>query len=397
MRWFAVFVILLLCRVPAYADDDRLAAEVESLKRQVAEQAQRLEELSRRLAEAERRGTPDATDASGASRGPSVASEADVAGDRWLPAEASLPAGAALHGYAVVAYRHAEGEPDSFDQAEFDVYLNSPLTDRVSVFAEVEFSNGVRLTDPESGDDDDVGRVKIERALIDYHPMDWAQVRFGKFLTPFGDWNVNHADPLHFTTSRPLVVQLVFPETQTGLLLQGTFFPADWEVDYRVHLSNGSGDLPDTADANFHKAIGARMAVRPRGGMQFGASFYDDADDRYDGSHQQNFGVDFQWRPGAFQLIGEGLVSRAIGDGTAGAPEGMFVEAAYTFDQRLSPVVRYEWMRLPQDDAASRVAVVGVAYRPIAPLLLKAEYQVRRGGQESWRSNALLASVATFF
>jgi len=395
MRFFPLFVVLLLCRVPAYAGEDPLAAEIDALKRQVAEQAQRLDELSRRLAEAQGRVAPATPDLSGTASPPSIAG--DAGGDHWLPAEASERTGASLRGYAVVAYRRTEGAPDSFDQEEFDVYFNSPVSDRVSVFAEVEFSNGVRLTDPETGDDEDVGRVKVERALIDYHPKDWAQVRVGKFLTPFGDWNVNHADPLHFTTSRPLVVQLVFPETLTGVLLQGTLFPADWEVDYRLHLSNGSGARPDVADANFHKATGARVAVRPRGGVQLGASFYDDADDRYDGSHQQNFGVDFQWRPGAFQLIGEGLVSRAIGHGTRGAPEGMFVEAAYTFGQRFSPVLRYEWMRLPRNDTASRVGVAGVAYRPIAPLLLKAEYQVRRGGQDRWQSNALLASVATFF
>ena len=40
---------------------------------------------------------------------------------------------------------------------------------------------------------------------------------------------------------------------------------------------------------------------------------------------------------------------------------------------------------------------MGIAFRPIAPMLLRAEYQVRRGGPEAWRSNAVIASVATFF
>jgi hypothetical protein len=397
MRWLLLLVVVLLCRVPAYAVDDSVAAEIEALKRQVAEQAQRLEELSRRLAEAERRAAPAASEPAGAAPGASLGGEAEVVGDHWPPADATAPVGASLRGYAVVAYQRAEGEPDSFDQEAFAVYFNSPLSDQVSVFAEIEFSNGIRLTDPDTGDDEDVGRVKVERALIDYHPVDWAQVRLGKFLTPFGDWNVNHADPLHFTTSRPLVVGLVVPETLTGILLQGTFFPADWEVDYRLHLSNGSGEQPDTDDGNYHKAVGARLAVRPWAGLQLGASLFDDADDRYEGWHQQHFGVDFQWRPGAFQLSGEGVVSRAIGDRSDGAPEGMFVEVAYTFGHRLSPVVRYELMRLPQNAVASRVGVAGIAYRPLAPLLLKAEYQVRRGGRERWRSNAVLASVATFF
>jgi hypothetical protein len=396
MRLFVLLVCWLLCSAPAVADDASLATEIEALKRQVAEQAARLEELSRRLAEAE-------------AAAPAVADELPDEGDEqapaagatptesWLAAGPLEPAGASLRGYAVVSYKRLEGEPDTFDQEKFAVYFNSPLNDHVSVFAEIEFSEGVRFMEPDTGDDRDVGTVKVERALVDYHPADWAQVRVGKFLTPFGDWNVNHADPLHYTTSRPLVAQLVFPETLTGVLFQGTVFPGDWEVDYRLHVSNGRGERPDTEDANWRKALGGRVAVRPRGGLQLGASFLDDSDDRYDDWHEQNFGLDFRWRPGALDLSGEGIVSRSDGRESQGSPEGYFLEAAYTFGQRLSPVLRYEWLRRPHYGHAMRVGVLGVAYRPLPPLLLKAEYQARRGGSTPWRDDAFLASVATFF
>jgi hypothetical protein len=381
--------------MPAFADEASLTAEVEALKRQVAEQAARLEELSRRLAETEDRAAASVADR------PSYEGAEAAAGlsptQPWLAAGPAEPSGASLRGYAVVAYRRVEGEPDTFDQEKFAVYFNSPLDDHVSVFAEIEFSHGVRFTEPGEGDDRDAGTVKVERALVDYHPADWAQVRVGKFLTPFGDWNVNHADPLHYTTSRPLVAELVFPETLTGILLQGTIFPGDWEVDYRLHVSNGSGERPDTEDANWRKGIGGRLAVRPVGGLQLGASFLDDADDRYDDWHQQNFGVDFRWRPGALDLNGEAIVSRSEGDDSQGSPEGYFAEAAYTFDERLTPVLRYEWLRRPRYGRAVRVGILGIAYRPLPPLLLKAEYQVRRGGLSTWRDNAFLASVATFF
>jgi hypothetical protein len=398
MRFLVLLISWLLCGAPAFAGDASLTAEIEALKRQVAEQAARLEELSRRLAETKGEAAESAVVNRTSQEGEEqAATEGSTPTEPWLAAGPVEPAGASLRGYAVASYERVQGEPDTFNQEKFAVYFNSPLNDQVSVFAEIEFAEGVRLTEPDTGDDRDVDNVKVERALVDYHPSDWAQVRVGKFLTPFGDWNVNHADPLHYTTSRPLVVRFVFPETLTGILFRGTAFPGDWEVDYRLHVANGRGERPDTRDANWRKAIGGRVAVRPRGDLQLGASFLDDSDDRYDDWHQQNFGIDFRWRPGALDLNGEAIVSRSEGAESQGSPEGYFLEAAYTFGQRLTPVLRYEWLRRPYYGRAMRVGVLGIAYRPLPPLLLKAEYQARRGGPTPWRDDAFLASVATFF
>ena len=55
MRFLPLLVIWLLGCLPAYAGDASLAAQIETLKRQVAEQARQLDELSRRLAAAEAR------------------------------------------------------------------------------------------------------------------------------------------------------------------------------------------------------------------------------------------------------------------------------------------------------------------------------------------------------
>ncbi|RMF83353.1 MAG: hypothetical protein D6739_07310 [Nitrospirae bacterium] len=301
-----------------------------------------------------------------------------------------------LQGYTSVAFERREGRPATFDQEEFSLYFNSGISDRVSVFAEVELLHDRRRTDPETGRAEDVGRVRLERALVDYHPSDRFQLRAGKFLTPFGDWNVNHADPLQFTTSVPLAVDSVFPESSTGLMVRGSLEAAGLEFAYRLWVANGRGRDPDRHDANFRKAYGARLIVEPRPGLELGLSLLDDADDRVEEAHERDFGLDLRWLWGGLEVKGEGVVSQASGGDSPGSPEGLFLQGAYTVG-RLTPVVRGEWFRRRTARHAERRWVAGAAYRLLAPTLLKVEVQRTLGGDGPGGNTALLCSVATFF
>ncbi len=368
-----VCLVLLVTALPAAAAPAADAAtEVDALRHTVAEQQRRLDELERRLEAA----SPEA-----------ALSEAGGGAPR---------SSTRLQGYMVAAIARHEGAPATFDQEEFSLYFNSPLNDRLNVFGELEFFHDRRRVDPATGEAEDVARARLERALIDYHPSDAVQLRFGKFLTPFGSWIVNHADPLQLTTSRPLVVEEVVPEASTGLLMLGTLFHASWEADYRLWLANGRGRDPDRHDANYRKAYGGRLAVRPTPSLRIGVSLLDDADDRFDDAHETDYGVDFRWRCGRVEVKGEGVVSGARGVDSAGSGEGGFLQGAVTL-RWATPVVRYEWFRDRSASRAERRIVAGVALHLLPPTVIKGEVQLRRGGDRDGADAAFLASVATFF
>ncbi len=365
-------IALLVTALPAAgATTAKLAPEVETLRQTVIEQQRRLDALERRLEAL----VPGTRQDGGARKGLSMAR---------------------LQGYMVAALERREGEPVTFDQEEFSLYFNSPLSDRLSVFAELEFFHDQRRVDAVTGEAEDVARVRLERALLDLHPSDAVQFRLGKFLTPFGSWIVNHADPLQLTTSRPLVVDEVVPEASTGLLFLGTAFHARWEVDYRLWVANGRGRDPDRHDANFRKAYGGRLAVRPAPAFELGLSLLDDADDRLDDARERDYGLDFRWRRGGIEVKGEGIVSDARGAESPGSGEGGFVQGAVTLG-RITPVVRYEWFRSRTARRAERRSVAGVALRLLPLTLLKGEVQLREGGDRGGADTAFLASVATFF
>ncbi len=313
-----------------------------------------------------------------------------------LGEEGGLLSATRLQGYMVAALKRHEGEPATFDQEEFSIYFNSPLNDRLNVFAELEFFHDRRLVDPATGATEDVAKARLERALIDYHPSDAVQFRLGKFLTPFGSWIVNHADPLQLTTSVPLVVEDVVPEASTGLLFRGALFHASWEVDYRLWIANGRGRDPDRHDGNFRKAYGGRLAVRPTPSLRVGVSLLDDADDRFDDAHETDYGVDFRRRHERVELKGEGVVSGSRGVDSVGSGEGGFLQGAVTLG-RVTPVVRYEWFRGRAARSAERRIVTGVALHFLPPTVVKGEVQLRQGGDRDGSDTAFLASVATFF
>ena len=74
-----------------------------------------------------------------------------------------------------------------------------------------------------------------ERLYGDVNASDQVNLRLGKFLTPVGRWNVIHAQPLVWTTSRPLTTLLPFDAHTTGAMLFGSLLPDDTGVTYSVY------------------------------------------------------------------------------------------------------------------------------------------------------------------
>ena len=87
--------------------------------------------------------------------------------------------------------------------------------------------------------------------------MDWnyrneLNIRAGKFLTPYGIWNVEHGGPVLISTRTPLLLRKqIFPESMTGIQVYGKTFPADFQISYHAWLGNGKGPAAKSAKS-FH-------------------------------------------------------------------------------------------------------------------------------------------------
>ena len=126
------------------------------------------------------------------------------------------------------------------------------------------------------------GGIVLERAQIEWTPIDELNLRVGYFLTPYGIWNVDHGSPTRIMLRPPFFVSLeLIPERQTGIDLFGVIHVLPWDFGYDLYVSNGR--MLASVDFSDDKALGGRVYAKTRRPfpMQFGASFFSGTTQNY--------------------------------------------------------------------------------------------------------------------
>jgi hypothetical protein len=107
------------------------------------------------------------------------------------------------------------------------------------------------------------GGINIQRAYLEHSFTNFLSVRVGRFLTPWGIWNVDHGSPVIIGTAKPYVIgESFFPEAQTGFDAFGSVSVGDSTLSYHLTLSNGRGATEAFQDMDDNKAIGGRLSLR---------------------------------------------------------------------------------------------------------------------------------------
>jgi hypothetical protein len=133
--------------------------------------------------------------------------------------------------------------------------------------------------------------MTVERLHMDVALNDIVKFRFGKFITPAGVWNVDHAAPVILTVRQPLQTSAtpIFPEAQLGSMIYGGFPIGDHDFNYNGYISGGRMDgsstlLSNTMNgANMEKltdmAYGGHVGLKLDylRGIALGSSFYSGA------------------------------------------------------------------------------------------------------------------------
>jgi hypothetical protein len=103
--------------------------------------------------------------------------------------------------------------------------------------------------------------VIIERAVISWAPYDFFGIRAGRFVTPFGIWNVDHSPTLVIPIRLAYIITMgPNPLRQTGVEAFGSVIPvSDTYLEYSVSLSNGRGPTEQIYDLDNNKALGLRL------------------------------------------------------------------------------------------------------------------------------------------
>jgi hypothetical protein len=169
--------------------------------------------------------------------------------------------GFTVGGFATAGGEYLEGGDREAALEGVNLFLFFDPLAFVHVFSEIEIeqlatlergAHGVR-SDPE---------VEVDRLYLDVGKSDLLNVRFGKFLTPFGRWNQAPAEPLVWTTSEPVIVEEVFDEATTGAALWGTVFRGRGALSYSLYGTFLDPIAPDRARCTTR--VGERPTVVAR-------------------------------------------------------------------------------------------------------------------------------------
>lgn len=276
--------------------------------------------------------------------------------------------GLTLGGYGNVNLTRDEGGPARLAFDDLSLFVIADPNPRVHLFSETEFEDLLRVDDHGRGGTVD-NRFLVERLYGDVSLTDELHVRVGKFLTPVGRWNVIHAQPLVWTTSRPLVTELPFDNHVTGAMLFGSFFPTAGELNYSLYgqFVNQFERVPQPQAAD--RSGGARVEYVTPSGLSVGSSYQAFARDNL---WQHLIGLDTLWQRAPLEVMGEFVYEEAQRD--LAAQWGLYLQSVLEVVPRFYLVGRYEHFdeRAPQPEV--NLVVLGVAYKPTPPIILKAEY-----------------------
>ncbi|MFP5305521.1 MAG: hypothetical protein ACLGI7_06810 [Gammaproteobacteria bacterium] len=279
--------------------------------------------------------------------------------------------GFTLGGYGEAVYEDSRGEPWRAALDSLSAILWWDGGGRWRFFSELEVDDAVVLTPGDSTADD--ATLILERLHLDYAHTDALKLRIGKFLTPVGRWNLIHAAPLTWTTSRPLITETTFPTNATGAMVHGVLPWTEDGIEYSVYASPGEELFPAKDVDTFSEAWGLCVAAAPLPRTQLGLSF---ASFEQESSPDRKtlYGLDLLWSWRRFELSGEiHYRTRDFGEDRRDE-HGHYLQLVAPLSARLYGVARYEGFHQAGAADDLHFYLLGLNYRPLPAVALKAEY-----------------------
>jgi hypothetical protein len=342
----------------------------------------------------------------------------------------------------------------AFSVGNLNVFLDGKLDQSIRSLVEVRFTylpNGVALQGDSSGAlttstrvidyaqlraTAQWGGIVLERAWVEYRLNELFTLRAGQFLTPYGQWNVDHGSPTLIDVAPPFVIgQELLPKSQVGLEAYGTRYLGDTRVGYHLTMSNGRiGDNPQFLDYDSSFGFGGRVFADLSflGDLKLGASVYGGKStqvvrglsieqielvpgdpttalpyyipfSRQLSFKELSFGVDARWQLGGLLLIAEYLQQsmssiETTSSGLAqlmGAPldvasspdftkKGYYIIAGYSLPYEVMPFVMFQYIN---DSTGSRDATernkaygytAGINWHLKPNVVVKASYTISK-------------------
>ncbi len=277
---------------------------------------------------------------------------------------------------------------------EFSFWLSSNNDSRWQFFSEIEiedplsWNNGEKFNNAGSS-------INIERLYLDYNLSEKLNVRVGRFLTPNSRWNLLHAAPLVWTTTRPMATNWLFPIGTNGIMLFGALPFMDSAFEYSVFSEVLEDQKVEDQELRFQHVYGTRFSFK-KDISEIGLSFLSFREKDLNQNYHM-LGLDFFTYIKDIEVSGEAFhrLTKSNSDGGSGA----YLQTAVPLNHIGMPdwfwITRLETLNRPDDGAVNRW-LLGATWRIKPRRLLKFEFT---GGDEAYPDapRGFLTSFALFF
>lgn len=346
---------------------------------------------------------------------------AALAQRRLAPRAASVYSakGISIGGYGEAlgqVFRDRDG--DNFDGLRWVMYLGSRFSDRWIFNSEIEIEHGT--TGATSATTDSNGSVSIEFAYIDHLLTNTTALRGGVVLVPMGFINERHEPTTFLPSARPETETRIIPSTwrATGLGGYGQVGPFAWTAyalngldgsDFNASGIRGGRQSANRASIDDVAFVG-RIDYVDVPGLVVGLSAYNGDAGAATPESLNTTIVDAhaEWNEGPFSIRGlfatsnvgstEAFNSRT-GESVAEEMQGWYLEAGFDLlsltegfgGQTLDLFARYEDIDTQKtvrggaavgDGVVDKITTVGLNYRPLNQVVLKADYSFLDEGDD---------------
>ncbi|WP_457748668.1 outer membrane beta-barrel protein [Sulfurimonas sp.] len=268
----------------------------------------------------------------------------------------------------------------SVDKARLDdvaVLAYGNLSSQLSYFLELE-SAPTYVKDYKNHSTQTNLKFYYERAYGNYMYSDNLALRFGKFITPIGYWNLEPINVLRDTSSNPLYSSLLFPKFVTGVDLYGYVNEED-SLQYHLFLQTTNDIDEDYINIKNNFFLGSSLSYDISDEINLGATlgYFKTKDIKKDvflaqiNAKYDNYPYLLQTEWAYTDIKNKTLSNKA-------KQFGGYLQGMYNFTQQHAIVGRYEYFDDTQTSTLiqqQHIGIIGYSYRPVYAVSIKAEYQ----------------------
>jgi hypothetical protein len=302
--------------------------------------------------------------------------------------------GIRLGGYANTDIKGFGSLPWSFELHDLSLLVSWNTGQKLSFFSELELEDALVASEQHpltTGN----AQFLIERMYVDYLVNNQFGIRIGKILTPVGQWNLIHAQPLVWTVTRPVATKNLFSEHSTGITLRGNVPIGNQNLEYSLYGDYSSSLEPGAIEPpSFDNALGVRLRYSMTENLDLGFSYVDFALTESPNIRNHLAGLDLAWSYKRHLVNSEIVYRNSDSQNNRNAWQG-YLQVVTPIVGDLYAISRYEFFDQP-NQKFGQLGLLGLAYRPLPPLVFKLEYRIGKNNQDLV-PDGLLTSVAVLF